>query len=106
MHLRRMLVPALAGLLVPLLVPAPTAAASASAPATSALAAHIQHVVVLMQENRSFDTYFGKLHYEGQPKTEAEPPNASNPNPLDPSAPPIRAFHKTNYCEVADLDHS
>src|SRR5207237_1004865 len=32
--------------------------------------------------------------------------DASNPNPLDPNAPPIRNFHKTNYCEVADLDHS
>jgi phospholipase C len=100
MHLRRLLVPALAGLLVPLLAPAPTASAA------SPLTTHIQHVVVLMQENRSFDTYFGKLHSEGQPKVEAEPANASNPNPLDPAGPPITAFHKADYCEVADLDHS
>src|SRR5216684_367982 len=36
----------------------------------------INHVVVLMQENRSFDHYFGRLHFEGQPRAEAEPPNA------------------------------
>ena len=53
----------------------------------------IQHVVVLMQENRSFDEYFS----DG---------SGANPNPLDPSGPPIAAYHKTNYCEVADLDHS
>ncbi len=104
MPVRRTLVPALAALLLPLFVPAP-AAGNASTP-TSALSSHIQHVVVLMQENRSFDSYFGKLHFEGQPKVEAEPANASNPNPLDPNGPPIAAYHKTNYCEVADLDHS
>ena len=34
----------------------------------------IQHIVVLMQENRSFDHYFGQLHYQGQPDALAEPP--------------------------------
>src|SRR2546421_12425552 len=66
----------------------------------------INHVVVMMQENRSSDHYLGQLHNEGQPKMEAEPPNASNPNPLDPNAPAIRAYHETRYCEPADLDHS
>ena len=66
----------------------------------------IQHVVVLMQENRSFDTHFGQLHFEGQPKAAGEPPDASNPDPTNPLAPPIVAFHKTHYCEVADLNHS
>ena len=45
----------------------------------------IDHVVVLMQENRSFDTYFGQLHFEGQNQAMPEPPGASNPNPLDPT---------------------
>ena len=58
----------------------------------------IQHIVVLMQENRSFDTYFSALG--------GQTPIGSNPNPLSPTGPPIPAFHKTNYCEVADLDHS
>lgn len=66
----------------------------------------VQHVVVLMQENRSFDNYLGQLHSQGQPNARPEPINASNPNPLNPSGPPIQAFHQTNYCEVADLNHS
>jgi phospholipase C len=66
----------------------------------------IQHVVVLMQENRSYDHYLGQLHSQGQPNARPEPANASNPNPLNPLGPPITAFHQPNYCEVADLDHS
>jgi phospholipase C len=66
----------------------------------------IDHVVVLMQENRSFDSYFGQLHFEGQPRATAEPRGASNPNPLNEDAASIRAFHQTAYCEVADLNHS
>ncbi len=66
----------------------------------------INHIVVLMQENRSYDHYFGQLHYEGQPRARAVPKNASNPDPTDATAVPIRIFHKTNYCETADLDHS
>jgi phospholipase C len=58
----------------------------------------IQHVVVLMQENRSFDTYFSALG--------GQTPSGSNPNPVNPTGPPISAFHKSTYCEVADLDHS
>jgi phospholipase C len=66
----------------------------------------IDHVVVLMQENRSFDSYFGRLHFEGQPHTLPEPPGSDNPNPLDPAGPPIKAFQNPNLCEVADLNHS
>ncbi len=67
----------------------------------------IEHVVVLMQENRSFDHYFGHLKaYAPQLDVEAEPADASNPDPTNPDAPPIAAFHQTNLCEVADLDHS
>jgi len=66
----------------------------------------IDHVVVLMQENRSFDSYFGQLHFEGQPHSAPEPRGARNPNPTSEDAPPIRAFHQTANCEVADLNHS
>jgi phospholipase C len=66
----------------------------------------IDTVVVLMQENRSFDSYFGQLHDEGQPHVKPVPPNASNPDPTNPSGPPITRFHKDHYCETADLDHS
>lgn len=64
----------------------------------------IDHIVVLMQENRSFDHYFGRLHFEGQPRAFREPPNASNPDPT--GGDPIRAFHQTRLCEVEDLAHS
>jgi phospholipase C len=66
----------------------------------------IQHVVLLMQENRSFDTYLGHLKaYDPTIDTELEP-NTGNPDPTNPTGPPVLPFHKSNYCEVADLDHS
>jgi len=64
----------------------------------------IDHIVVLMQENRSFDHYLGRLHWEGQRRSRPEPPRAANPDPL--GGRPIRAFHQSALCEVADLDHS
>jgi phospholipase C len=84
----------------------PPALATGPAPQAKAAANPIDHIVVLMQENRSFDTYFGRLHFEGQPHARPEPPGASNPNPTQPEGPPIHVFHKTHYCEVQDLDHS
>src|SRR5262249_53021091 len=63
----------------------------------------IDHIVVLMQENRSFDHYFGQLHRSAERKGEAEPAKASNANPLGGT--PIAAFHQKKACEVADLDH-
>jgi phospholipase C len=85
---------------VPLWVWTPGALTSTAAPMP------IDHVIVLMQENRSFDSYFGRLHFEGQPQATAEPPGANNPDPTNPGGRPIRAFHKPHYCEVADLNHS
>ncbi len=52
----------------------------------------LQHIVVLMQENRSYDEYFGALHRMGQKAAAAEP-TSGNPNPVDPAskvAPPER----------------
>jgi phospholipase C len=63
----------------------------------------IDHVVVLMQENRSYDDYFSQLHFQGQPQADAES-QKPNANPL--GGPPIHPFLKSNPCEVADLDHS
>ncbi len=80
-------------------------AVSSSAGATPAAGvAKIQHVVVLMQENRSYDSYFGRLHYEGQPDSTVEP-TRGNPDPLNPGA-RIRPFLATSECTVADLNHS
>ncbi len=65
----------------------------------------IDHIVVLMQENRSADSYLGQLYSQGQPEYEAEP-TIGNPDPLNPLHPPILPFHKTVYCESSDLNHS
>jgi phospholipase C len=59
----------------------------------------IEHIVVLMQENRSYDHYLGKLRKKSGP-----PRRTTNPDPL--GGEPIKLFHQTRYCEVADLDHS
>src|SRR5437588_4214284 len=66
----------------------------------------IQHILVLMQESRSFDSYLGRLHFQGQPKSEPLLLTRHNPNPVKKGAKPIFVFHKKTYCEVADLDHS
>jgi phospholipase C len=59
----------------------------------------IEHIVVIMQENRSFDHYFGHLRRKYGP-----PRGTTNPDPL--GGDPIKPFHQKRYCEVADLDHS
>jgi phospholipase C len=64
----------------------------------------IDHIVVVMQENRSADHYLGHLNAL-QPGYVAEP-NTGNPDPLNPSNPPILPFHQTNYCESHDTNHS
>jgi phospholipase C len=60
--------------------------------------AALQHIVVLMQENRSYDNYFGPLHREGQP--------VSDPVPKAPAGSTIVPFHQSAMCEVSDLNHS
>src|SRR5262245_50246863 len=63
----------------------------------------VDTIVVLMQENRSYDHYFGNLR---KPNSERAPKDASNPDPTNPSGPAIARFHTDLLCEVADLDHS
>src|SRR5262245_48158361 len=60
----------------------------------------VAHIVVLMQENRSFDHYFARL----AGASEGAARSTTNPDPL--GGDPIRVFHQKRYCEVADLDHS
>ena len=79
----------------------PSVAAAAAAPAG---VTKIKHVVVLMQENRSYDSYFGHLSDEGQPASTFEP-TTGNPDPLVPGA-SISPFLVSNECTVADLNHS
>jgi phospholipase C len=89
--------------------------------------ARVQHIIVIMQENRSFDNYFGALPYA--PGTPYHPgpcamgdnkcvdgltctsgPGGSltcaNSNPEADGAPPVTAFHDPRLCVVPDLDHS
>jgi len=76
-------------------VPAPNAA----------LNANIQHVIVLMQENRSWDSYYGMIDLPqcgqeaaGQSCVDKLPPQgATNPDPTDLSK-TIASFHQTLYC--------
>jgi phospholipase C len=65
----------------------------------------VQHIVVLMQENRSFDSYFGALQRApGRASRAKAPATTGNPNPTDPTQ-KIAPFHQSANCEVADLNH-
>jgi phospholipase C len=61
----------------------------------------IDHIVVLMQENHSFENYFGHLHPSAQR-------HLANPDPTAPAGAPIVAFHDPHTCvpHGLDLDHS
>ena len=56
----------------------------------------IRHFIVLMQENRSFDSYFGTM-----PGVDGIPAGASNP---DGAGAPVEPFHTSDYC-VVDTGH-
>ncbi len=61
----------------------------------------IDHIVVVMMENRSFDHYFQKLPEYGQPDVEVAPADYAN---LDSEGNPVAPFHSTELCFV-DTDH-
>jgi phospholipase C len=62
----------------------------------------IDHFVLLMQENRSFDHYFGRLPAAGHSDVDGLPDDAGNPNADGNSVP---AFHAGEYC-IRDVEHS
>ena len=62
----------------------------------------IDHIVVLMQENRSFDSYFGELPAAGHRDVDGLPANASNP---DAEGAAVPVFHQERYC-TEDTSHS
>jgi phospholipase C len=66
----------------------------------------IQNVVVLMQENRSFDSYFARFcDYTGRTDVECGSASATNPTSIsDPSSPPHPVVHAPALCE-ADTEH-
>jgi phospholipase C len=78
-----------------------TTALSARA-GTSGGITNIDHVVVLMQENRSFDSYLSQLHFQGQPQSSVE---SEKPNPNPFGGRPIHPFLTTNPCTTTDLNH-
>jgi len=61
----------------------------------------VDHIVVVMMENRSFDHYFQKLPESGQPEAEVAPSNFTNP---DAMGMPIAPYHDDRYCFV-DTNH-
>ena len=94
----------------------------------------VNHIIIMMQENRSFDHYLGALPYaKGTPYHAPKPPKGStvavckptdskcvdgltcakkkkllicsNSNP-DPNGNAVTSFHQTNYCPGPDFDHS
>ncbi len=78
--------------------PAPTPAPTPQADITS-----IKHILVLLQENRSFDQYFGKLDqyrvangYGAAGDVDGLPANASNPSPFTGTN--IASFHLQTMC--------
>lgn len=61
----------------------------------------IDHVIVLMQENRSFDHYLSRLRAVGHTDVEVPPEDWSNPGP---DGGVVRRHHDTELC-VEDPDH-
>ena len=77
------------------------ASARAAAPGGPPTKTPIKHFVVLMQENHSFDNYFGTY-----PKANGIPSGVCQPvNRLDSSKGCIKPFHLGNRV-VEDLNHS
>src|SRR5262249_2552612 len=62
----------------------------------------ITHVVVIVQENRSFDHYFGRLSAGGQPDAEGFPADFINP---DAEGEPVKPFHLETTCLPRDPPH-
>lgn len=56
----------------------------------------IDHVILVMQENRTFDHYFSSLQMPGQ-MIDCAAPDATNPDPTRPGA-TVSRFHQTAYC--------
>src|SRR5262249_11292092 len=94
----------------------------------------VNHIIIMMQENRSFDHYLGALPYAKGTPYHAAKATKTNPVPtckttdskcvdgltckkkkgalicsnsnLDPTGDSVTSFHQTNYCPGPDFDHS
>ena len=56
----------------------------------------LDHLILVMQENRTFDHYFSSLTVPGQ-DVDGASPDLTNPDPLNPGQ-TISRFHQTSYC--------
>jgi phospholipase C len=63
----------------------------------------IEHFVIVMQENRSFDHYFQKLPQSGQPDVDVAPPSYANPDRVEKGE-LVRPFPLRGACQ-ADVPH-
>lgn len=78
----------------------PAETQGASAPSGRAIP--VDHILVVMQENRSFDHYFQGLPAYGQPDVAVAPSGFSNP---DVDGKPFAIYHETQSC-VTQTNHS
>jgi phospholipase C len=66
----------------------------------------IETIVVLMQENRSFDHYFGHFgKYAGRTDVESAPENASNPDMAGQTSGKMHPWHHAEHLCFLDTDH-
>jgi phospholipase C len=63
----------------------------------------VEHVIVIMQENHSFDAYFGRLNQPQYYGSEIDGVSDAVTNP-DKDGNPVHAYHETNLC-IPDTDH-
>ena len=73
-----------------------------AAAAAQAAKMPIEHVIVLMRENRAFDHYFGSLPKAGQPDVETWPATFTN---KDKAGVDVAPFHADTTCFKADPPH-
>jgi phospholipase C len=77
----------------------PSETQGASYPSGAAIP--VDHILVLMLENRSFDHYFSRLPQYGQPDVEVAPSTYTNPDGMGGTVAP---YHDTQLCLV-DTNH-
>jgi len=63
----------------------------------------INHIIVMMKENRSFDQHFGQLSLHGQADSEPVPGTFAN---LDAQGVSVKPYHLTTTCLKTDPPHS
>lgn len=67
----------------------------------------IETIVVLMQENRSFDHYFGRYpRWAGRTDIEVPPDNATNPERVEPTSSETHAWQRAGHACFLDTAHS